>query len=528
VLVLKRIFTILKVVIRYRLDDLLFAQKLPWWFSLIRFILPWRYFLRSKSLEPAEAVRLALQDLGPLFVKFGQILSTRRDLLDASFADELALLQDKVPPFAPELASKIIAQYLGVPISECFAEFNPIPIASASVAQVHAAKLHSGEEVIIKVVRPNLRQVIEADIAWLFLLAKMVEKLSRKAKRLHLVEVVTDYRNVILDELDLMKEAANASQLRRNCENSNLIKEMIYVPKIYWDYCRPQLLVMERIYGLRVTDVSALKKAQIDLKLLATRGVEVFFTQVFYSSFFHADMHPGNIFVSSKNPHNPSYIAVDFGIMGSLTTEDQDYIARNLLAFFKRDYRKVVRLHINSGWVAEDINTNEFEAAIRSVCEPIFARPLKEISFANLLLRLFQTARRFDMEVQPQLVLLQKTLLNIEGLGRTLYPDLNLWDTAAPFLEKWLKQRYCPKQIVSQVKEQIEYIPHLAERGKKILTKLESLQNVPKTSYSSLFGGIILLGISGFCWWFELRIDLPQAILISGGIYLLVKSKNGK
>jgi len=524
---LKRIFTILKVVIRYRLDDLFFAQKLPFWFALIRFMLPWRYLPRSQALERGKAIRLALQDLGPLFVKFGQILSTRRDLLAPDIASELALLQDRVPPFSSNEASKIIAEYLGCPISDCFAEFNATPIASASVAQVHGAKLKSGEEVIIKVVRPNLRPIIEADIAWLFLLAKMTQKLSARAKRLHLIEVISDYRNLILDELDLMREAANASQLRRNCANSKIIKNMIYIPKIYWEYCRPQLLVMERIYGLNVSDVKALKKAQIDLKTLAARGVEVFFTQVFYNSFFHADMHPGNIFVSPKNPHDPSYIAVDFGIMGSLTPEDQDYIARNLLAFFKRDYRKVVRLHINSGWVSPDVNTNDFEAAIRSVCEPIFARPLKEISFANLLLRLFQTARRFNMEVQPQLVLLQKTLLNIEGLGRQLYPDLNLWDTAAPFLEKWLKQRYCPKQIMAEVKEQLEYIPHLASRGKKIITQFENLQQKKAANNSGFWGGIVLITVAISCFYFELKIDLGQAILIGGGVYLLVRAKNG-
>jgi len=482
----------------------------------------WRYLPRTKPLEFGVSIRLALQDLGPLFVKFGQILSTRRDLLPPEIADELALLQDKVPPFDANKSQQIIEQYLNAPISTYFSDFTLEPIASASVAQVHAARLISGEDVIIKVVRPGLQKIIEADITWLFFLAKITEKVIKRTRKLHLVEVVADYKNTILNELDLMREAANANQLKRNCANSHIISKMIYVPKIYWDLCRPKLLVMERIYGLNVTDVKTLREAGVNLKLLAKRGVEVFFTQVFYDSFFHADMHPGNIFVSTEHPHDPQYIAVDFGIMGSLTSEDQDYIARNLLAFFKRDYRKVARLHIDSGWVADDINVIEFEADIRSVCEPVFSRPLKEISFANLLLRLFQTAQKFDMEVQPQLVLLQKTLLNIEGLGRQLYPDLNLWDTAAPFLETWLKQRYCPKQVINQIHNQIENIPHLANRGRKLIAKLESIEQNKNAKSSKLLGFVVLVS-SAICLWFDINLDVGQITLVIIGIYLLAK-----
>jgi len=505
------------VIIRYRLDDIFFAQKLPWFVDILCFFLPWRYLPHHKKYAIGESLRLACEDLGPLFVKFGQILSTRRDLLPSDIVDELALLQDRVPPFDAQTARQIIERYLEAPIASYFSEFSTDPIASASVAQVHAAKLKTGEDVIIKVTRPGLKQVIAADISWLLMLAKFVEKFIKKARRLHLVEVVVDYQHTILDELDLIREASNASQLRRNCAKS----KMIYVPKVYWDLCRPQLLVMERIYGMSVTDVPALQAAGVNLKLLAARGVEVFFTQVFYDSFFHADMHPGNIFVSYDTPEDPKYIAVDFGIMGSLTPEDQDYIARNLLAFFQRDYRKVARLHIDSGWVPADIKVNEFEAAIRSVCEPVFARPLKEISFAGLLLRLFQTAQRFDMEVQPQLVLLQKTLLNIEGLGRQLYPELNLWDTAAPFLEKWLKQRYCPKKVVQEVRNQIEYIPHLAERGKKLLTKLENLQTTKTPrNREHVIGGLLLFLVIG-SWWLDINLNLEQLALIVFGAYLL-------
>ena len=347
-LAIRRLFRIQRVVIRYRLDDLLFALPLPWWMLSLRYALPWRWFPRKKlELSRGAALRLALQDLGPIFIKFGQILSTRRDLLPADIADELMLLQDRVPPFDPQLAVKLIEEQLGARISEVFSRFDIEPLASASVAQVHSAKLKTGEEVVVKVVRPGLKPIIGSDLAWLFILARTAERLSADARLLHPVDVVSDYEKTIYDELDLLREAANASQLKRNFEGSPLM----YVPQVYWDWCRPKVLVMERIYGIQVTDLAALADQRTDMKMLAERGVEIFFTQVFRDSFFHADMHPGNIFVSTVNPWAPQYIAIDCGIVGSLTPEDQDYLARNLFAFFKRDYRRVAQLHIDSGWV---------------------------------------------------------------------------------------------------------------------------------------------------------------------------------
>ncbi|MFK3972145.1 ubiquinone biosynthesis regulatory protein kinase UbiB [Pseudomonas sp. NPDC087358] len=468
-LAVRRLFRIQRVVIRYRLDDLLFALPLPWWLLAVRYVLPWRWLPRRKSeLTRGARLRLALQDLGPIFIKFGQLLSTRRDLLPEDIADELMMLQDRVPPFDSEQAIALIESQLGAKISQVFSRFDVAPLASASVAQVHAAQLKTGEEVVVKVVRPGLKPIIGSDLAWLFILAKIAERLSADARLLHPVDVVADYEKTIYDELDLLREAANSSQLRRNFEGSS----MLYVPQVYWDWCRPKVLVMERIYGVQVTDLATLADQRTDMKKLAERGVELFFTQVFRDSFFHADMHPGNIFVSTVSPWDPQYIAIDCGIVGSLTPEDQDYLARNLFAFFKRDYRRVAQLHIDSGWVPAETKLNEFEAAIRTVCEPIFEKPLKDISFGQVLMRLFQTARRFNMEVQPQLVLLQKTLLNIEGLGRQLYPDLDLWSTAQPFLERWMRERVSPKTLIGNLQSQVEQIPHLANMTRDLLERL--------------------------------------------------------
>ncbi|MFJ7790299.1 MULTISPECIES: ubiquinone biosynthesis regulatory protein kinase UbiB [unclassified Pseudomonas] len=468
-LAVRRLFRIQRVVIRYRLDDLLFDLPLPWWLMSLRLLMPWRWLPRKPNeLSRGARLRLALQDLGPIFIKFGQLLSTRRDLLPNDIADELMLLQDRVPPFDPRQAVALIEAQLGAPVTQLFSRFDVEPLASASVAQVHAARLKSGEEVVVKVVRPGLKPVIAQDLAWLFLIAKAAERASADARRLHPVEIVGDYEKTIYDELDLLREAANASQLRRNFEGS----ELMYVPQVYWDLCRPKVLVMERIYGVPVTDMATLADQRTDMKLLAERGVEVFFTQVFRDSFFHADMHPGNIFVSTVKPWSPQYIAIDCGIVGSLTAEDQDYLARNLIAFFKRDYRRVAQLHIDSGWVPAHTKVNEFEAAIRTVCEPIFEKPLKDISFGQVLMRLFQTARRFNMEVQPQLVLLQKTLLNIEGLGRQLYPDLDLWSTAKPFLERWMRDRMSPKAVLGNIHSQVEQLPHLADMARDLLERL--------------------------------------------------------
>ncbi len=468
-LAVRRLFRIQRVVIRYRLDDLLFVLPLPWWMMALRYVMPWRLIPRKISELPRGArLRLALQDLGPIFIKFGQILSTRRDLLPEDIADELMLLQDRVPPFDPQVAIKLIEEQLGAKISDVFSRFDVTPLASASVAQVHSARLKSGEEVVVKVVRPGLKPIISQDLAWLFILARTAERMSADARLLHPVDVVADYEKTIYDELDLLREAANSSQLRRNFEGS----ELLYVPQVYWDWCRPKVLVMERIYGIQVNDLATLADQRTDMKLLAERGVEIFFTQVFRDSFFHADMHPGNIFVSTVSPWSPQYIAIDCGIVGSLTPEDQDYLARNLFAFFKRDYRRVAQLHIDSGWVPAETKLNEFEAAIRTVCEPIFEKPLKDISFGQVLMRLFQTARRFNMEVQPQLVLLQKTLLNIEGLGRQLYPDLDLWSTAQPFLERWMRDRVSPKTLFGNLQSQVEQIPHLANMTRDLLERM--------------------------------------------------------
>lgn len=446
----------------YRLDTFFNQPLLPWYVRALFWLLPSRYLIPARRPQ-AERLRLALESLGPVFIKFGQMLSTRRDLLPDDIAFELSKLQDRVPPFSGLQAQSIIERELKQSVTEVFDAFSVEPMASASVAQVHAATLKNGKAVVVKVIRPGIAGVIRQDVALLYLLAKLMQAVWVEGRRLRPVEVVHEYEQTIFDELDLRKEAANGSQLRRNFDGSPIL----YVPEIFWDYTRQPVLVMERIHGVPVADVEQLRAQGTDMKLLAERGVEIFFTQVFRDSFFHADMHPGNIFVSRDNPADPQYIAVDFGIIGSLNTEDQNYLARNILAFFKRDYRQVAQLHIDSGWVPRDTNVHAFETAIRSVCEPIFEKPLKDISFGMVLLGLFQTARRFNMEVQPQLVLLQKTLLNIEGLGRQLYPDLDLWQTAKPFLENWMQQRMGVKSVYRSIKQQapewLEKMPHLPQ-----------------------------------------------------------------
>lgn len=454
------------VLARHGLDDMLLSHPVLRSFRFLRLFMPWNW--RERRQNRGVRIRHALQDLGPIFVKFGQILSTRRDLLPDDIATELTLLQDQVPPFPADTARQIIESSLGKSIEITFANFDATPFASASIAQVHAARLHSGEEVIVKVLRPGILTVIQHDIRLLYTLAEALQRYWSIASQLRPVEVVEEFEKTILDELDLMREAANATQLRRNFLHSPLL----YVPEIHWDYCRRNVLVMERIYGTPVGKLDELRQNNIDFKQLAEHGVEIFFTQVFRDSFFHADMHPGNIFVSTEG----QYIAVDFGIMGTLSPMDQRYLAENFLAFFERDYQRVAQLHIDSGWVDKTTRIDEFEAAIRTVCEPIFDKPLKEISFGQLLLRLFQTARRFNMEVQPQLVLLQKTLLNIEGLGRQLYPDLDLWVTAKPFLEKWMHQQVGPKAFLKHLKEQT---PLWAERLPQLPAMLfDTLQQV--------------------------------------------------
>ena len=437
------------VLVRHGLDEIVLETHLLRPVRFLLYLLPWNWV---RGTQPPRAIRLrrTLEDLGPIFIKFGQILSTRRDLLPEDIADEFASLQDRVPPFPGDTAAVIVRDALGRPVEEIFSEFTREPLASASIAQVHAARLKDGREVVVKVVRPGIEKVIRRDVSLLHLGANLAHRYWPDAQQLHPREVVAEYEKTILDELDLLREAASASQLRRNFEGSDLL----YVPEVHWEYTRRQVMVMERISGIPISNVNALRDAGIDLPALAERGVEIFFTQLVRHNFFHADMHPGNIFVDREHPERPRYIAVDFGIMGSLSEQDKRYLAENFLAFFNRDYRRVAELHVESKWVPPDTRIDEFEAAIRSVCEPIFDRPLKEISFGRVLVRLFQTARRFHMEVQPQLVLLQKTLLNIEGVGRQLCPDLDLWETAKPFLDRWMREQLGARALLREIKRQ--------------------------------------------------------------------------
>ncbi|EKP0301347.1 ubiquinone biosynthesis regulatory protein kinase UbiB [Aeromonas veronii] len=459
----KRLYRIITILLEQGIDELVPARYQPWPGRLARRSLFW---LKNKQpdLSRGARIRLAFEALGPIFIKFGQMLSTRRDLLPPDIAEELALLQDRVPPFCGQAARQQIELSLGCPIETLFDDFDETPLASASIAQVHTARLkESGREIVIKVIRPDIEPVIEADLRLMQALARLVARFVPQSARLRPIEVVEEYRKTILDELNLMREAANAIQLRRNFTGS----EALYVPEIITDLCREQVLVMERIYGIPVSDIPALEANGTNMKLLAERGVEVFFTQVFRDSFFHADMHPGNIFVSYEHPENPLWIGIDCGIVGTLNREDKRYLAENFLAFFNRDYRRVAELHVESGWVPADTKVDEFEFAIRTVLEPIFEKPLSEISFGHVLLNLFNTARRFHMAVQPQLVLLQKTLLYVEGLGRQLYPQLDLWQTAKPFLENWMHEQVGPKSVLNAIKEKApfwaEKLPELPE-----------------------------------------------------------------
>lgn len=447
-----RLLTISWVLMRHGLDDLILATHLFRPLRFIRLLLPWLWLQRDNA-NRGERIRLSLEDLGPIFVKFGQILSTRKDLLPEDIAAELAKLQDQVPPFADSLALSILEKAYQKPANEVFAEFSPTPFASASIAQVHAATLHTGEDVVVKILRPGILPVIQRDVAILYSVARKIERYWSLGKKLRPVEIVEEYEKTILNELNLMREAANATQLKANFKGSSLL----YVPAIHWDYTRQNVMVMERIHGIPVSHTETLQQHDINFKQLAEHGVEIFFTQVFRDSFFHADMHPGNIFVAAEDQQTTGqvkgqYIAVDFGIMGTLTKNDQRYLAENFLAFFNHDYRRVAELHIDSGWVGNDTQVEEFEAAIRTVCEPVFNKPLKEISFAQVLIGLFNTARQFDIEVQPQLVLLQKTLLNIEGLGRQLYPDLICGKLPSLSSKNGCITRLAPKRSLSNLK----------------------------------------------------------------------------
>jgi len=446
-----RILKIQRVLVKYGLDDIIKQTHLLRPLRFLFYILPRR---RDTSAPLGERIRLALEELGPIFVKFGQAISTRRDLLPPDIADELAKLQDEVPPFPAEQAVEIIEQAYGEPVTQVFKRFDVEPFAAASIAQVHTAQLSNGTEVIVKVLRPGVQEQIERDLDVLRMIAGLAARYWEHGKRLRPLDVVAEYEQTIIDELDLMREAANAAQLKRNFSGS----DMLYVPDVYWDYCRPEVLVQERIYGIPISDMDALRESGANIQVLAENGVEIFFTQVFRHNFFHADMHPGNIFVIATDPDKPKYAAVDFGIVGTLNPADQKYLASNFLAFFDRDYHRIAKLHIDSGWVPEGTRIDQLETAVRTVCEPIFNKPLSEISFAQVLMRLFRVAQRFNVEIQPQMILLHKTLFNIEGLGRELYPQLDLWKTAHPVLKRWMNEQVGPRAVLDDFRENLPYL----------------------------------------------------------------------
>ena len=549
--ILYRLIVINFTMARYGLDEIILSIHFFRPLRLLGLINPFNWF-RSRSLSQAERLRLCIESLGPIFIKFGQMLATRRDLLRPDIVDELEKLLDQVPPFPLQQARSIIEQELARPIDQLFRSFDDKVLASASIAQVYNAELPDGESVVVKIVRPNIEARIKQDIQLLMVLARMADRYWQGAKRVKPVQIVEEFEKTLLNELDLVREAANASELRRYFEGSN----DLYVPRVYWDYCKTRVMVIERIEGIPVSDIEQLKKHKINLELLSRKGVEVFFTQVYQNNFFHADMHPGNIFVSPENPDDPKYIAVDFGIMGSLSTQDQRYLAENFVAFFNRDYRRVAELHVDSGWVDRDTRIDDFEAAIRTVCEPMFQRPLAEISFGQLLVRLFQTARQFNMEIQPQLLLLEKTFLHIEGLGRQLYPQLDLWDTAKPFLERWLSEQLGVRALVKGLKKNLPYIaenlPELPQLAFKTLHKiandelqvefkskqLESLQKEIRQSNArniqAIIGGSfvisasIIAGLDGLAPVMvgsgQFLMPLMSWVLLIPGLYLLISS----
>lgn len=524
---LLRLIHINIILARNGLDNVVVSIRL---FSPLRFIVylnPWNWF-RKDTLTRGQALRKTFEELGPIFIKFGQALSTRPDILPPDIAFELCKLQDRVPPFASNTVLSLIEKAFGRSAFDIFAEFDVECLASASMAQVHAATLKSGEQVVVKVLRPNMRKIIEQDLSILHTIANLADRYWPESKRLKPKEIIREFEHNLFEELDLQREAANASQLRRNFTHSPLL----YVPDIFWDYTRENVMVMERIHGIPIADLASLKAHGINIKKLAERGVEIFFTQVFRDCFFHADMHPGNIFVSYEHPHDPQYICIDFGIVGTLNESDKRYLAENLYAFFNRDYRRVAALHIESGWVDRHTRLEEFESDIRMVCEPIFEKPLKDISFAQVILRLFQVARRFQMQVQPQLILLQKTLLAVEGLGRQLYPELDLWTTAKPFLEKWIKEQIGPKAFFRHLRENIpffaEQLPHLPRLLQDVLSlskeqKLRALDYQPSAPNSAKsrqqwfnglgLGMIISIVIFAMLNYFKLIADIKIEIL---------------
>jgi ubiquinone biosynthesis protein len=541
---LLRMLAIQRVLLKHGLDELITATHLFRPVAWLRRVPGLGIRDAARDLPMGVRIRDALVELGPIFVKFGQALSTRRDLLPREIAVELAKLQDRVPPFSAEETHRQLAAAYRRPLEDMFARFDDAPLAAASIAQVHSAALPDGREAIIKVLRPGVRALIRRDVDVLHSLAALADRYWADGRRLRPREVVREFDDTLMDELDLMREAANAAQLRRNFDNSPLL----YVPEVYWDWCRPGVLVMERIHGINIGDTERLRQAGVNMKRLASIGVEIFFTQVFRHNFFHADMHPGNIFVNPTDPEQPQYVAVDFGIVGSLSPRDQQYLAENFLAFFNRDYQRVARLHVESGWVAPGTRVDAIESAFRTVCEPIFNRPLKDISFGQFLVRLFTVARRFDMEVQPQLILLQKTLLNIEGLGRELYPDLDLWQTAQPILEQWMRERTSGRAFVERLRAQlpevgetIQEVPQVihallqraAEGRLQVEVKHPGMEQLraelragrhqrwmTATGGAVLLGGILWLGLAaapGLVGW----------VLLGAGVALLALSRPG-
>jgi ubiquinone biosynthesis protein len=541
--VLARLIQIQRVLLKHGLDEFVRATHLYRPLRFVFFLSPDVWFERRRAADRGERLRLALQELGPIFVKFGQAVSTRRDLLPPDIATELAKLQDRVPPFPGRVAREAIEKAHGRPVTETFSAFDEIPLAAASIAQVHAANLRDGTEVVVKVLRPGMHAVIQRDLEVLYALAGLAQRYWSESRRLRPLEVVAEYEKTILDELDLMREAANASQLKRNFVGSDLL----YVPEIYWDYCRLNVLVMERIHGVPISDMDKLRSVGTNIALLAENGVRIFFTQVFRHNFFHADMHPGNIFVLLNDPGNPRYAAVDFGIVGTLDPRDQNYLAENFLAVFDRDYRRVALLHVESGWVPPDTRVDEMESAIRTVLEPIFDRPLQDISFGHILIRLFEISRRFNMQIQPQLILLQKTLLNVEGLGRDLYPQLDIWKTASPILREWMRERVGLRQVFRNLRTQM---PELLEAARALpsllkaavhrsqggvfhmqvespaieeiraeLRKAGRRRDAVTVGAAILLGGLVWLGVNGAGDW------LGWTLTAFGSVWLLVASR---
>ena len=498
-------FFIVWTMLRFGLDELVLSSfEKPWIRLLTRIV----SLGRNLDAPRGERLRLALERLGPIFVKFGQVMSTRRDLLPPDISDELARLQDRVPPFESALAVSIIEKAFGRPLSQIFATFDHTPVASASIAQVHFATLPGGREVAVKVLRPNMKPAIEKDLALMGMMAGWVERASADGKRLKPREVVAEFDTYLHDELDLLREAANSAQLRRNMQDIDLVM----IPEMVWDYCMPDVMVMQRMKGVPISQIQRLRDAGVDMKKLARDGVTIFFTQVFRDGFFNADMHPGNIQVSLDPATFGRYIALDFGIVGTLAETDKEYLAQNFIAFFRRDYKRVAELHLESGWVPENTRVDQLEAAIRACCEPYFDRPLKELSLGLVLMRLFQTSRRFHVEIQPQLVLLQKTLLNIEGLGRDLDPDLDLWSTAKPFLEKWMLGQVGPEKLLAQLKAEapsyaklLPGLPRLlsqylkdrpANSNRELLELLAEQKRTNKLLQGIIYGGVgFLLGL---------------------------------